>query len=79
MQSGRTSPILVQPADEQAGENRRRAAVALMGDRGIRTEVEFGKRAIEQVALLAGRYDPNGRPFGFALTADDGGHLMTSG
>jgi hypothetical protein len=44
--------IFVEAANEQTGENRRRAAVASMRDREIRTEAEFGKRAVEQVALL---------------------------
>ena len=67
--------IFVQAANELAGENRRRATVASVRDGEVRTEAEFGKGAVEEVALLAGRYDPNGRPFGFAQAADDGGHL----
>lgn len=46
-----------------------------MPDREVRAEVEFGKGAVEEIALLAGRYDLNGRPFGFAQSADDGGYL----
>ena len=67
--------IFVEAANEQAGENRRRATLASMRDREVRTEAKFGKGAVEQIALLAGRYDPNGRPFGFAQAADDGGNL----
>src|SRR6266850_8278971 len=65
--------IFVQAANEQAGEHCRRVTVASMRDGKVRAKVEFGKRAVEEIALLAGRYDPNGRPFGFSQPADDGG------
>jgi hypothetical protein len=67
--------ILVEAANELAGEDRRRVTIASMPDGEVRAEVEFGKGAVEQIALLAGRYDPDGRPFGLAQAADDGGHL----
>jgi hypothetical protein len=45
--------IFVQAANEQAGENRRRATIASVRDREVRMQAEFGEGAVEQIALLA--------------------------